>query len=73
MRKGCVGEKGMEVMDEGGGYVEVDGVECGEGCYVRKGMMEEIVIKVWKIDGGGMKDENKDGLGRVGEGIVEKI
>ena len=60
-------------MDEAGAYLEVHPVESRQRSYVTKSIIQQILIKVCKIDAAAMKDENNDALATLRQRILDKI
>lgn len=60
-------------MDEAGAYLEVHPVESRQRSYVTKAIIQQILIKVCKIDAAAMKDENNDALATLRQRILDKI
>ena len=60
-------------MDEAGAYLEVHPVESRQRSYVTKSIIQQILIKVCKIDAAAIKDENNDALATLRQRILDKI
>ena len=69
----CLPDKAIDLMDEAGAYLEVHPVESRQRSYVTKSIIQQILIKVCKIDAAAMKDENNDALATLRQRILDKI
>ena len=69
----CLPDKAIDLMDEAGAYLEVHPVESRQRSYVTKAIIQQILIKVCKIDAAAMKDENNDALATLRQRILDKI
>ena len=69
----CLPDKAIDLMDEAGAYLEVHPVEYRQRSYVTKSIIQQILIKVCKIDAAAMKDENNDALATLRQRILDKI
>lgn len=69
----CLPDKAIDLMDEAGAYLEVHPVESRQRSYVTKSIIQQILIKVCKIDAAAMKDENNDALATFRQRILDKI
>ena len=69
----CLPDKAIDLIDEAGAYLEVHPVESRQRSYVTKSIIQQILIKVCKIDAAAMKDENNDALATLRQRILDKI
>ena len=69
----CLPDKAIDLIDEAGAYLEVHPVESRQRSYVTKSIIQQILIKVCKIDAAAMKDENNDALATLRLRILDKI
>ena len=69
----CLPDKAIDLIDEAGAYLEVHPVEYRQRSYVTKSIIQQILIKVCKIDAAAMKDENNDALATLRQRILDKI
>ena len=69
----CLPDKAIDLIDEAGAYLEVHPVEYRQRSYVTKAIIQQILIKVCKIDAAAMKDENNDALATLQQRMIDKI
>ena len=69
----CLPDKAIDLIDEAGAYLEVHPVEYRQRSYVTKAIIQQILIKVCKIDAAAMKEENNDALATLRQRILDKI
>ena len=69
----CLPDKAIDLMDEAGAYLEVHPVEYRQRSYVTKAIIQQILIKVCKIDAAAIKDEDNDALATLQQRMIDKI
>ena len=69
----CLPDKAIDLIDEAGAYLEVHPVEYRQRSYVTKAIIQQILIKVCKIDAAAIKDEDNDALATLQQRMIDKI
>lgn len=69
----CLPDKAIDLLDEAGAYLEVHPVENRRRSWVTKSLIDDILVKVCKIQATALKEEDNESLMTLREKMLESI
>lgn len=69
----CLPDKAIDLLDEAGAYLEVHPVENRRRSWVTKSLIDDILVKVCKIQATALKEEDNESLMTLRERMLESI
>lgn len=69
----CLPDKAIDLLDEAGAYLEVHPVENRRRSWVTKSLIDDILVKVCKIQATALKEEDNGALMTLRERMLESI